>query len=100
MIRYRKQLDFYYKFQEKIGWVLNTPWTYENENIDALWSQMSEVDKALLPFDVRACDWPKYYTNMFAKQFGPFAFPEFEHLTEEKRAELREKFFYKHYLNY
>lgn len=60
----------YYYFQKMVEYFMWNNLTFDNDNIDTLWSELTDGDKQLMPFDVRSLNWRTYYSNMNANEFG------------------------------
>lgn len=65
-----KLINQYQKFHETALYFLRNQFTYTNNNIDEMWDKMADDERKLLPFDLRVCDWPKFYTNMNNNLYG------------------------------
>lgn len=49
------------KFTNVISYFATQSWKFTNDNVQALWSEMSDVDKRVFPFSMKDVDWDYFY---------------------------------------
>lgn len=49
------------KFTYVLSYFATNSWKFTNDNVQALWGEMSEVDKRVFPFSMKDLDWNYYY---------------------------------------
>lgn len=49
------------KFASVIAYFSTKTWKFSNDNVQALWDELPEVDKKVFPFTMRDVDWDDFF---------------------------------------
>jgi fatty acyl-CoA reductase len=55
-----KTYEKLHKFTDAISYFCTRPWKFSNQNVQQLWSMISEDDRKIFDFDVCNLNWDQY----------------------------------------
>jgi alcohol-forming fatty acyl-CoA reductase len=74
-----------HKFANVISFFCTNEWTFTNDNVQKLWSNLNEADKKLFYFDMKSLDW-EVYIKEYMKGMRVYLFKdELSNVTEARK---------------
>ena len=78
------------KLLDAVGFFMTQDWKFETRNVRSLWQKLSEADKELLPFDIKAFIW-KEMIEVHADGIKKFILKDPKSLKGSKKSRSRVK---------